>query len=230
MYVPFDSPVLALLRRKWPTPGVTKDQSPEYDLPFGWESSRDSLTSRVYYFNRNTGVVQWERPGEEQPLAAWGDPPAWDEVVENEVFAKDNPKLAVPPRRVSSDPSAQQDLAGVSARDHLRARAKKLQKRHPGFQKAPGSNRSIALPTVLEDDEIRTQVAPLNASSSYSRRPDSRAPQGQLQVASVAINSGNGENGYARSEITNPHDIRGFTLAFLDLKPGGTVYETPQYQ
>ena len=32
-------------------------------LPAGWSTARDSADGTVYYYNKNTGQSQWDRPG-----------------------------------------------------------------------------------------------------------------------------------------------------------------------
>jgi len=34
----------------------------DWELPVGWESSKDAASGLTYYFNRKTGVRQWEEP------------------------------------------------------------------------------------------------------------------------------------------------------------------------
>ena len=58
--------VQAALRARNERLGLTQD-----DLPVGWEVASDPTTNRVYYFHRESGTRQWEKPKAETLPEGW---------------------------------------------------------------------------------------------------------------------------------------------------------------
>eukprot|EP00929_Paragymnodinium_shiwhaense_P039891 TRINITY_DN20887_c0_g5_i1.p1 TRINITY_DN20887_c0_g5~~TRINITY_DN20887_c0_g5_i1.p1 ORF type:complete len:2337 (+),score=619.14 TRINITY_DN20887_c0_g5_i1:127-7137(+) len=67
-----------------PPPDLQPDPD-ELNIPEPWQGAYDSEHKRLYYFNRETGVTTWNRPGEEPPMPPPKTPPLGGEGVEAEV-------------------------------------------------------------------------------------------------------------------------------------------------
>eukprot|EP00928_Gymnodinium_smaydae_P008536 TRINITY_DN13105_c0_g4_i2.p1 TRINITY_DN13105_c0_g4~~TRINITY_DN13105_c0_g4_i2.p1 ORF type:complete len:1759 (+),score=384.77 TRINITY_DN13105_c0_g4_i2:163-5439(+) len=64
-------------------------------LSDGWQSAYDPAIKRHYYFNRDTGVTTWTRPGSQPPLPPPSAPPAGDSGIGAEVdlLRRENQRL-----------------------------------------------------------------------------------------------------------------------------------------